>query len=439
MFSRAVRWPVRRRRATASGRASSSVTRVALEHLGEVGADVVEVDSSSRGGRRRVDVGRLDEHERVALEHGVADGDADEPRTYAGDGGADDVLHLHRLHHEQLLAGARRRRPRRTARLHDGALHRGDGTATVPVGPVARSAGRRAGAAVGAGRRLCRSRARPAGRRVDSAPASRGAAGGRRPSAKYRCAAASPAASDELGQVVVDEAGRGRRRPRRRGGRGGSAGSRRWSPRPRCGTRPAPGRPWPAASARSARAACGRSPWPAASRSWGSCGSRRSRTCRRARRARRQLERGQRAAGRAGRRRRRAIVSMFTRAWMATPRGAGTRRLGRARGRPASRPPASSQLGRTRSTPVTSSVTVCSTCSRGLASMNAKRVAAAVGARPGTRTCRGWRSRPRAASRTRGVDAARSRTRRVERRARARSRQLLVAALEAAVALAAGG
>ena len=53
MFSRAVRWPVLRRRATASGRASSQGQAVALQHLGQVGADVVEVDGLLLGARRR--------------------------------------------------------------------------------------------------------------------------------------------------------------------------------------------------------------------------------------------------------------------------------------------------------------------------------------------------------------------------------------------------
>ena len=74
MFSRAVRWWVRRRRATASGRASSRRTAWRSMHLGQVGPDLVEVDLVVDGGGHVVDVGRLDEHERVALEHGVAHG-----------------------------------------------------------------------------------------------------------------------------------------------------------------------------------------------------------------------------------------------------------------------------------------------------------------------------------------------------------------------------
>ena len=118
--------------------------RAALEHLGEVGPDVVEVDLVGVGRRRRrLDVGLLDEHQRVALEDRVAR----PPRAIrahdAAHRGADDVLHLHRLHHQQLLAGARRRRPRPRRWLTIvpciGAAHR-DG----PVGPPAASPPRRA-------------------------------------------------------------------------------------------------------------------------------------------------------------------------------------------------------------------------------------------------------------------------------------------------------
>ena len=56
-FSRAVRLPSLRRRSTASGRFSSSPYAVALDHLGQVGPDLVEVDvlgvEARRGQRRR--------------------------------------------------------------------------------------------------------------------------------------------------------------------------------------------------------------------------------------------------------------------------------------------------------------------------------------------------------------------------------------------------
>ena len=95
---------------------------VTLVHLGEVGADLVEVDLVVDGGGQVGHVGRLDEHQRVALEHGVADGDADEAHE-AGDGGRHDVLHLHRFHDEQLLAGAHGVALGH-GDLHDGALER---------------------------------------------------------------------------------------------------------------------------------------------------------------------------------------------------------------------------------------------------------------------------------------------------------------------------
>ncbi len=48
-FSRAVRWPVRRRRATASGPRSSRPSAWRAIDLGEIGADVIEVDGARRG------------------------------------------------------------------------------------------------------------------------------------------------------------------------------------------------------------------------------------------------------------------------------------------------------------------------------------------------------------------------------------------------------
>ncbi len=64
-----------------------------------------------------------------------------------------------------------------------------------------------------------------------------------------------------------------------------------------------------------------------------------------------------------------AIVSMFTRACTANPRGEGA--SSRERPSPASVSPAASRnWSCTRSTPVTSSVTVCSTWRRAFVSMN---------------------------------------------------------------------
>ncbi len=80
--------------------------------------------------------------------------------------------------------------------------------------------------------------------------------------------------------VVLDEAGGRLAGQHRRLAPAGRAAPRRWSPRPRCGTRPAPAPCAPPLRPGSGRA---RSPWPAGSRSWGWCGSRRSHSRRRAR------------------------------------------------------------------------------------------------------------------------------------------------------------
>ena len=66
-----------------------------------------------------------------------------------------------------------------------------------------------------------------------------------------------------------------------------------------------------------------------------------------------------------------AIVSMLMRTCIAIPRGPGTSPWP-SPSAASVRPAASSSCSRTRSSPVTSSVTVCSTCRRGLASMKAK-------------------------------------------------------------------
>jgi len=106
---------------------------VALPHLGEVVANLVQIDGDHHGILGRVGVGaRLDQHQRVARHHRVADGNgdlADDTRRLGGD----DVLHLHRLEHDELLPD-----PDRIALAHvdgdDGSLHRcGDGLHRHPV------------------------------------------------------------------------------------------------------------------------------------------------------------------------------------------------------------------------------------------------------------------------------------------------------------------
>ena len=75
----------------------------AFEHLGQVGPDVVEIDRCGCFGERHVDVGFLDEQQRMAFVHGVAGRHAQHAHD-AGDRGGHDVLHLHGFHHGHLLA-----------------------------------------------------------------------------------------------------------------------------------------------------------------------------------------------------------------------------------------------------------------------------------------------------------------------------------------------
>ena len=132
----------------------------------------------------------------------------------------------------------------------------------------------------------------------------------------------------------------------------------------------------------------GRSAWRAGCRSARWCGSRRSRSRRPARpartAARRRVEHAARRLGRAVG----APWSPGSRAPAPRGRAARARRpgvereVGQRRGRRRS-----AAAARTRSRPVTSSVTVCSTCSRALASMKTKR--SPPSHRPGTPWCRG--------------------------------------------------
>ena len=71
--------------------------------LGKVRADRVEVDGFAGPRLGGGDVARFDEGERVALEHGVADRDGERLHETRGLGG-DDVLHLHRFHHQDRAA-----------------------------------------------------------------------------------------------------------------------------------------------------------------------------------------------------------------------------------------------------------------------------------------------------------------------------------------------
>ena len=89
------------------GAALVAAVGVALQRLGEVGADPVEVDLLlGRDGVAGV-LGGLDHQDRGAVHQGDA-GLGHHPADRAGVGGDDDVLHLHRLEHGHLLARADR-------------------------------------------------------------------------------------------------------------------------------------------------------------------------------------------------------------------------------------------------------------------------------------------------------------------------------------------
>ena len=286
----------------------------------------------------------------------------------AGDVGGDHVLHLHRFHDRHRLAGAHgRRRPRR-ARLTIVPCS-GARSGRVPRGrarPRTRAVGGRS-PPLPAPRAPCRGPAPPADRR--RRPWRRPGAAPRL-GAKCRRGWSAWAASSEFGRCAPRRSGCARRSRRRPAAGPAPAGTECCSQTPVRRNSP---------SARSAFAAAhgqagarGRSPWPAGSRSGRWCGSRRSRSRRRG------------CPVRTAARRRRArrptgcawpsavMVSRLTRACIATPRGAGTARLVAEAELGQVAPPAIASCRRTRSRPVTSSVTVCSTCRRGLASMKAK-------------------------------------------------------------------
>ena len=78
--------------------------RAALEVFGEIGADVIEVDLLLDRRARHLDVGLLDEQQRVTLVDRLARLDGDAPHV-AARRAADLVLHLHGVHDQQRLAG----------------------------------------------------------------------------------------------------------------------------------------------------------------------------------------------------------------------------------------------------------------------------------------------------------------------------------------------
>ena len=178
-----------------------------------------------------------------------------------------------------------------------------------------------------------------------------------------------------------------------------------------------------------------RSAWPAANRSSGWSCSRHSRTYRRARRAPTAARRRSASRPRASATPSAPIDSMLMRIWIAKPRGGGMSACA-APSSASDAPPASCSCSLTRSMPVTSSVTVCSTCSRGLASMkaNAALVVAARRRRPETRRCRGCRSAPPRRVRT-AAAVRRSRKRGGRSGTRRDLDELLIAPLDGAFAL----
>ena len=219
MFSRAVRWPVLRRRATASGPGGVERLRVPRD-----------APRPGRGGSRRgrsprpaasaaaLERALLDEDER----HGPRAPCRPARRRRAHDAAAralDHVLHLHRFH-DQHLAGRRApSRPSRTVDADDRALHRRARPARCRRARLGTRRSRRPAIRSSAARRppsrarSCRARApradRPArpGRRA-GAPTAGGS------TKRRRCAAASAATSSA--DVLLDEAGvtpPGQRRP----------------------------------------------------------------------------------------------------------------------------------------------------------------------------------------------------------------------------------
>ena len=78
--------------------------RMTLDHFRKIGTHAIQIDfARPRALCVGLDVGLLDERQRMPFEDRVAFGHRDAPHDSALVG-RDDVLHLHRFHHEQLLA-----------------------------------------------------------------------------------------------------------------------------------------------------------------------------------------------------------------------------------------------------------------------------------------------------------------------------------------------
>ena len=107
MFSRAVRWPVLRRRCDGVRPRRVERQGVARVHLGEVGAHVIEVERAAPLRRGAADLALSSMKASGWPPHGVAGRDG-EAADDAADRGLDDVLHLHRLHDQDRLPAPHR-------------------------------------------------------------------------------------------------------------------------------------------------------------------------------------------------------------------------------------------------------------------------------------------------------------------------------------------
>ena len=230
-----------RPRRAARRRASSAWRSM---HLGEVGADRVEVDLARvRGSPPRSTSPSLDEGERVALEHRVAHGDRD-LRARRRSTGAAMTCSIFIASMTSSSWPARTASPSRDVDADDRALHRRARSATgARRGAVARRRRRERRAA--AARRLPVREHRQRIARVDLGAGQAGAAGRRRCAAPACAAcgrAARPACSSTKRGVTSfgHDAGMPQQALQER---------RRWSARPRSGTRRARGTPWRATAA----------------------------------------------------------------------------------------------------------------------------------------------------------------------------------------------
>ena len=230
---------------------------VALDDLGEIGADGVEVDLVGRWSSTRPPTSAGSTNTSGWPSKTVSPTATPTRRTNPASVAVDDVLHLHRLHHEQLLAGADRRR-RRRRRSRRSCPAGGERTAVVPAGPSSVGGDRRAVAA-SAGRAapdLPKSSTASGSTASTLTPASRALRRGRRLGVATCSARLVGRRGDELGDVVVDEAGRGPPGAHVGVGEDGLEERRRSSARLRRAARRAPGGPSSSASGSAGDGVC---------------------------------------------------------------------------------------------------------------------------------------------------------------------------------------